>query len=149
LRDFYGAAEIGKSDQTAGAGIRINKFRGRIPGLGLIAEVHGGVVKEQDHVARLRIGGASILFKRKTGDRLFLAIFPNLEIFLGEIPNVVVFFVGHHGIHENETSFGAEDGRVVGCGRDGGSRGRSSRCWLLGVGYWAVGAQFEEHQATG
>ncbi len=53
LRDVYGAAEVRNSDQTVGAGIRVNKLCGCIPGFGLIAKVHGRVVEEQNEVAWL------------------------------------------------------------------------------------------------
>ena len=116
---MHGAAEIRNGDQTAGAGIGIDEFGGCIPGYGLITKVHGGVIKEQDHVARLRVGGGSRAFlKGETGNGLLLAIFPNLEVLLSEIANVVAFLIGDNGIHEDLTRLHTDDPQIGG-GRGG------------------------------
>ncbi len=60
---------------------------------------------------------------------MFLAVLPNLEVFLSEIAKVVAFFIGHHCIDEYFTRLHMDDPGI----------GRGSRSWLLGMGYRLVG----------
>ena len=106
LRDVYAAIKIGDRNQPIGGGIGVDKFSGSDSRLGLIGGVHGGVVKKQNHVARPGVAGRRrALLERKTGDGLLFAIFPNFEVLLGEIANVVSFFIGDHGVDKNFTRF--------------------------------------------
>ena len=79
----------------------------------MITRIHGRVVKEQHDVARL-VPGTSVLFKRETRDGLFLAIFPNLEVFLSEIADVIAFLVGHNRVHQDLTGLHVDNSLIGG-----------------------------------
>ena len=49
-------------------------------------------------------------FEREAGDLLFFAIFPDAEIFLGEIKDWFVFFVDGYGVYQDRAGFCADDG---------------------------------------
>ena len=75
----------------------------------------------------------------KKRDRLRLAVFQNLKIFLDQAGNWLVFHIGHNHVHHYESDFRAENwGCVIGCveswpsneaaNKSGRNAGRKQRC---------------------
>ena len=118
MRDAHAAAKIGDGYQTVRACVGVDELRGCIPGLRLISEIHCGVVEEEDHIAGLRVCGTGALLEGEAGERLLLAVFPNLEVFLSKVADVVALLVGHHSIDEYQTRLCPDDVRF-GRGRSG------------------------------
>src|SRR5215468_2238788 len=41
----------------------------------------------------------------KTGDRLFFVVFVDFEVVLLQVVDIVPFFVGHYGVHQDQARF--------------------------------------------
>ena len=95
-----------------GRDVGIDKFCGSGTGRDLVRQRHGRVVEEKDKVVLLgilRVGRTCAV--GEAGDGLLFIVFVDFEIALREIVDVVPFFVGDDGVHENETRFLLDGGR--------------------------------------
>ena len=106
LRDAQRAAEINNGHQAVRPRIRVDKFPRGFAGVRLIAEGHGRVVEEKDHVVPLCLcGSGHFRAGRKTGDALFFVVLKNAKIGLLQVVDVIALFVYDHGIDKNQARF--------------------------------------------
>ena len=132
LHDLQAATEIHHRHHLIRAGVGGDEFRGCVAGPRLIARVHGSGVEKQNQVVPLvfhRRGG--IAAKRKSVDRLLLVVFVDLEIFLGQVGDVVAFLVGDHHVHADFIGLGLDRVGVIGRRRLLLRRARRGRRWRL------------------
>ena len=140
LHDLQAAAEIHHRHHLIRSGVGGDEFRGCVAGPRLIAHVHGSGVEKQNQVVPLvfhRRGG--IAAKRKSVDRLLLVVFVDLEIFLGQVGDVVALLVGDHHVHADFIGLGLDRVGVIGRRRLLLRRARRGRCWRLLRGWGGSG----------
>src|SRR5208283_221366 len=111
LGDLKAPTKIHDGHQAVGSSVGIDELEGGLTGLHLVADVHGGVVEEQNDVAVAKGGRpGGVGTKREGLHRLLLVVFPDLKILASQIADVVAFLVGDDGIDQYQTGLGADDG---------------------------------------
>ena len=137
LHDLQAAAKIHHGHYLIRAGMGFDEFRRGAAGPGLIAQVHRSGIEKQDEIMALAFHwGVGIGAEGETVDRLLLVVLIHFEIFLGQVGDVIAFFVGDHHIHANFIRFRFDRVGIVGRRRllRRGSRGWGRRLLLRGRG---------------
>ena len=110
LRNLQRTSVIHNRYQPVCAGVRVDETHRGFPRHRLIAEAQARVIEKQNQISRLRIQRRRrVGFEGEAFDRLLFVVFPDLEILLLQVADVIAFLVRNHGVHQHHAGFGFQD----------------------------------------